>query len=202
MKRYLDLYLKLKGIKAFLGRQRFDSVITVELINFLGSDNRYYSLMVGYNNSEFFVNNNKIETTILGESDSCNDLFYLLDRNLKVFDSKEDWSSHRYSNIDVSALAYKVQKSFERKFSEKIGCVFKDFTVVDIKYDFSYASLLCILYTYKGYPQKSINILLNSIVLLENPIRDIRCAKDFVDFIDWLEVSGFVQIGNQTMDYF
>ena len=193
MKRVLDAYLKSKRIAAFLGRKRVETFITVEVINFLGVNGCYYSLLVGYNQTEFLTASSGNQK-YLGERKNALDLFDQLDNNLRIFNSREDWVDGKYDEVDIDKLSLQVQGLFEKRFSKSVGKGYGGFYCVAIKYSFEFCASLAVIYSFNDCPQKSLVLPLGNKSLVQCPIESSEAIRDFKQFIEIIDVAPLVEV--------
>lgn len=181
MKDLIVSFVKSLGVTVMLSQKVFSDLLDFYCLNWLGSDDRYYSLLVPCNETQIFT----AERLLLGEPCSgC-----AIGANLRVFATKQEWLDGRWSLSDAER-ADKVLAEWIRK---KCNCCYEGYgykvhTVVCTTRPFLSISVAC---------QRG-NDLAGSFTVTTGSVSVVRCGRDLALFISEVSAelgcSQFLQI--------
>lgn len=163
MKDVITRFIKSLGVAVVLRNKHFEDAIRFDIIDFLGVDDKYYSFMVAYNDTRFFVGS----TSLLGDGNSA-DLFTKLTANLRSFESKDLYATGRYEEAAVQAFKQQFKRDFNLFADDLVGHTVGGFLVTGVEVWVNPIACMNLKYSYGGDPQESITLVLGSKMLLRN----------------------------------
>lgn len=170
-------FIKGIGVAVMLNNGKIDGDITVLYYNWLGVDERLYSLLVPCTAASVYSADN-----IFATSSSINDA---LNKNLKVFDTREDWDDGKWTQQHAEKCS-KEMSAFARCFVTT-NCSIGDYTLVQSQLLVHPCIGMTLWYTYRG-EYNTLTVWLRAKVEVE--------AKDerFEEFVEKLGISDLVTV--------
>lgn len=131
MRRVINAYLQDIGVSVWLDRKTYSDLVDVFYCNFIGSDEKFYSMLVVYNDTQILLD----PQIYLGyASDFCGDEILdaqcraleepvsnlQLGRCLRCFSDKGDWLVGRWKKEDAALINRELRARLNACFSD--GC--------------------------------------------------------------------------------
>ena len=116
-----------KGIRAILRKKETFGVINILLLDFLGSDDKYYSFMAAYNDMQIFTrtgNNLLVKGTTSLESMVLN--------NLLQFDTKEEYLEGRWKEVSSRLLTDYIENQLKNSMAPFSGKTEGDIELIEM----------------------------------------------------------------------
>lgn len=181
MRNYIIQFVRSMHVKVILTNKVFSGLLDVFYLNWIGTDGRYYSLLVPFNETQIFTCN----LDLIG---GCTEGTRLA-ANLRISDNKESWIQERWQPEFAAHLAQRLSQSLP---IGKYPVVYDGRYVLSAVQYFTHPALMVsVQYSYDGDFVESLNILPGQISTF---IRPRRCA-DFLNRVfkelnlaKWVEV--------------
>lgn len=123
MQQVINNFVKRKGVSIMLTKTVIRGALSVYYYNWVGTNEKYYSLLVPCNESQIF--------TVDGDVALIDDMEKALDKNLKQFYTKGEW--------DVGKWKREVAEEFNSTLEKKLNSIYRPtepingYRVVDLK---------------------------------------------------------------------
>lgn len=114
MDKVLVSFVKKIGIKTVLTQQKFTGLLRVYYYNWIGVDNKFYSLLAPCSYDKVYTQN------IFSFSGLCSTLFGALKNNLRVFETKEEWDAGKWSRDDACEYNNRLQHEMEKTATMRV----------------------------------------------------------------------------------
>lgn len=158
MRGVIDDFVRRLGVTVILDRKVVSGVIDIFYYNFIGSDKRFYSLLVPCNETQILLSPQKHLTVSdfigIPENEECTDL--MISRNLRVFNTKEDWVTGKWKIENARAVDKKLRKYLDECLIDY--CEVGNYRLVSHRLWLRPAVGLSILYDELGKGTKSFSI--------------------------------------------
>ena len=152
MKRLILLYLTSKiGIVAVLRKEEVEGLITSLVIDFLGKDDKYYSLCIFYNATHIFCNGDYFMLTKDNSLEAC------IEQHLRVFNTKEEYLKGKWI-ISAPQCILRMLKDNLKVSGEKLFSLKKcgNFEIIKVQIIITDICGIIIYYTFQGRVQNPI----------------------------------------------
>lgn len=167
------------GVIAILRGKNITSNINAYQVDFLDKNDKYHSCVILYDSVRIYGYNRGM----IGESN--NDIIPYLGPYHRVFDTKEDWLTGRFADINAKAI---------RNFCVEMEPVVKhreygDFKLINIRYGYNPVVIL-VEFSYKGARQR--NLILVPGQIIDCTALYPMAVNEFSDFLNLIGVSEYV----------
>lgn len=186
MKGFIREWVKTKRPQVILGHKEVTLGLTYEFYEFLGWDDKFYSISLVYNDFNILGSMKSINTLrLFGDSEPSTmkpmGLYEVLDNSLECYETKEDWLRNRARLITKEELS-KFLGIYYNRISEAVLNTNTDkFTVVN--FTFSNETAVAVYFNFDGILQMPLKMYIGepSVVKIRNYGEDTLEFRSFVE---------------------
>lgn len=179
-------YIKSRYNIVIVLRRRIErNLISSLLLDFMASDGKYYSFLIFYNSTQIFTD----LTPRLGIG--YLELGHYLDENVRIFNSKENWSNGRYASSIPTVFNEHLNVHLESFLKNFDYTLYGDYRVSGLKVSLEPMVSLIIYYTKLG--EQQLPLLLSANCCIE-------VNKDVKEFLDCLELPNIFKYKERCYD--
>lgn len=167
-------YIKSCGVRSILRKEESNDLISTILIDFFGTDDKYYSFFISYNATQVFSRRN---VGLVECKSATTGLFSKLNDNLLVFNSKNAYLDGRWKVIPskiVFGELHRYLQEVENKLFELKQC--GDFIIVKVVIEMRLFCGVIVYYQYKGKIQDPIVYRYSSTNYIKLNITSEECS--------------------------
>lgn len=177
MKKVILQFIKGIGISIILNREEFGTEFKVLYYNWIGIDDKFYSLLVPcsvatiYRADSYAIPGNSIEGT--------------LKHNLRVFDTKEEWNSGKWGREYAQDYCERINSYTACLITKK--CETSNYKLLEVKPWTVPCPGLTVWFSYQGQPD-SLTVWLGACTTKQAQ------TSEFQEFIEQLGIAGMVNV--------